>query len=164
MRVSVATGPVRWSGPGALLMWVVGRLLVAAGFLGYLAVCRPRTSAALLGVVTIWWLLVAHTTLTLLVAVLVAHGLDAWSLARPASFRRRVRLRALSWWRSVVVYRRHWRSAMVVAELAQPAPGGALRVPRLGRVRCLERVDVVQVRGLLGQRFSTWEDAGPMLV
>jgi hypothetical protein len=33
----------------------------------------------------------------------------------------------------------------------------------LGRITCTDRADLVRVRGLLGQRFSDWEDAAPML-
>ena len=165
MRVSVGAGTVRFGGLWALLLWALWRLLVGVGAVCRLAVCRPRTSAALGGLVTIGWLYVAHAALLTVAVAVVVEVLHGWWLTHPASFRRRVGLRALGWWRSVAVYRRLWARAMRVCELTvddEHVPA-RWRVPRFARLGCLDDVDVVQVRGLLGQRGQQWEDAGPML-
>jgi DNA segregation ATPase FtsK/SpoIIIE, S-DNA-T family len=163
MRVSVRTGPVRWGGPLALVGWAVGRLLVALWLLLSVAVCRPRLTAAAVGLCTAGWLLSQHLVATMVPLLVAGEALQWWSVARPASFRARVGLRALSCWRSVTLYRRLWQSAILAAELDQDGPDGDWRLPQLRRVRCLEDVDVLHVRGLLGQRGRQWEEAGPML-
>lgn len=165
MRVSVGAGPVRFGGLFALLAWIVWRLLAGVALIVWCAVCRPRTTGALGGLVTIGWLCVWHTAPTAVAVAVGSEALHAWWLAHPASFRRLVGLRALGWCRSVVVYRRLWARAMRVCELTvddEHVPA-RWRVPRFVRLRCLDTVDVVQVRGLLGQRGQQWEDAGPML-
>jgi DNA segregation ATPase FtsK/SpoIIIE, S-DNA-T family len=165
LRVSVGAGPVRFGGLWALLVWLVGWGLVGVGRVFYAAVCRPRTTGAVLGLVTVWCLFAAHPVAVTVAVFVVSEVLHGWAVLRPASFRRRVGLRALAWCRSVLVYRRLWQRAMRAADLTvddERVPP-RWRVPRLGRVRCLESVDVVQVRGLLGQRGGMWEDAGPML-
>jgi hypothetical protein len=157
VQVSVGAGPVRWYGLGALLWWLglCGLRLMGRG-LWWLAL-HPRTTAAITVSSLLLWGAVAHPITTgLLVAAVTETADAAWLCGR--------RSRLLAWWRSPWVYRRRWRAAMLVAELDRVDDvTGVRELPRLGRVRCLEGVDVVQVRGLLGQRFSQWEDAGPML-
>lgn len=152
VSVSVRTGPLRWHGLSALIGWGLGKLLI--GVLRPL-VCRPRRTLAAFGA---GWLLWEWTVPVLVVLCVAAVALELWAIVDPASFRARVGLRALAVWRRAVVYRRHWQPAMVVAELERDG-----ELPTLGRVRCLDAIDVVQVRGLLGQRFGQWEDAGGML-
>ena len=162
--VSVRTGPLRWHGLPALVGWLIGRLFVGVAALIYVAVCRPRTSGAVLGAGAVLWLWSTHPAVVVAAVAAGSVGCEVWALSSPGSWRRHGLLRALAWWRSLTVYRRLWSRAMTTAGLTldEHVPP-RWRVPRLGRVRCLEGVDVVQVRGLLGQRFSTWEDAGPML-
>jgi hypothetical protein len=164
--VSVRTGPIKWSGWWALFLWSVGWLIVGVGMLCYLAVCRPRTTGALLALAGAAWLVAAHPYLTAIGAALLVELVHLWSVSHTSSWRRHGRTRLLSWWRSVWVYRRRWRTAMQVAELDRVDRDGQLRLPRLGRwrpVRCTPTTDLVRIRGLLGQRFSDWETAGPML-
>jgi hypothetical protein len=85
------------------------------------------------------------------------------AFAAPSAFRRHVVLRVMGWARSVLVYRRLWRTAVHAAELERRGQDGEVQRPRFRRVRCGEVVDVVHVRGLIGQRFADWEGAGPML-
>jgi hypothetical protein len=162
VRVSVRTGPVRWSGPWALIGWLIARVLTGVGIGCYLAASHPRTAAALLALCGATWAVLEHPVATHLAVLAVLEALDAWALFAPRSWRRHGRPRLRAWWRSLWVYRRRWRTAMHVAELVQVV-GGEVRLPQLRRVRCTDTSDVVQVRGLLGQRFVTWEDAGPML-
>jgi S-DNA-T family DNA segregation ATPase FtsK/SpoIIIE len=163
MGVSVRTGPVRWHGTGALLGWLTGRLLVVVGVLIYVAVCRPRAAVVVAGLLAGAWLLLAHPVGVLAGVVACVHALEVWAHVHPASWRRRGVLRAVGWWRWLTVYRRLWRRAVHAAELGREDPDGRLLLPQLVRVQCLERVDVLHVRGLLGQRFGMWEDAAPML-
>jgi S-DNA-T family DNA segregation ATPase FtsK/SpoIIIE len=93
-------------------------------------------------------------------AVEVGHG---WAVLGRDSFRRIVGLRALAMWRRGWVYGRQWQPAMTVTGLDRVDAAGRQTLPRLRRVRCLDHVDVVQIRALLGQRFAEWEAAGPML-
>ncbi len=158
MRVSVGAGPLRFGGPVALVGWVLVRALHAVGRLLLLAASHPRRSGAVIGWAAGGWLLVEHTVAVLALLAVAVHAVDAWSLVSPASWRRHGRPVALGWARRAAVYGRLWRSAVTVAGLDRDG-----RLPRLGRVRSLERVDVVEVRALLGQRFAAWQDAGPML-
>jgi DNA segregation ATPase FtsK/SpoIIIE, S-DNA-T family len=163
VRVSVRTGPVRWEGALAAVGWLLGRLLVGVWRLIYVAVCRPRAALALLGVIAVGWAAAARTTETVALLGWTVASVEGWALAHRSSWRRHGSLRVLAWWRSLVVYRRSWRAAMHAAELTRADADGQLQVPRLGRVQCRDDVDVVHVRGLLGQRFGMWEEAGPML-
>lgn len=161
--MNVRTGPLRWHGLTGLAGYVAAKLVRWVLSLVWFAVCRPRGSAAVAGAGAAGWALVTHTWAALLVAALVGHACAWWWLTFPSSWRRHGLLRALAWWRAAVVYRRLWPAAMTVADLTQPGPNGTRRLPRLGRVRCLDDVDVVQVRALLGQRGGMWEEAGGML-
>jgi S-DNA-T family DNA segregation ATPase FtsK/SpoIIIE len=166
VRVSVGAGPFRVHGGVALLLWLAGRLLVGWLRLLYVAGSHLRTSVALAVASGVTWAALAHPVAAGLCAVLPAVAAQEWVLFGPGSFRRHVGLRALSWWRSVWVYRRLWADAMRAAGLEQAGPDGEVLRPALGAfrpVRCLEGVDVVRVRGLLGQRFSDWEEAAPMV-
>lgn len=156
-------GPVRFHGWKAFLYWLCAWLLYLTGRVLLWSVCRPRTTAALLGLIFAVWALVEHPVATVLVLWLLLEVLGGWSTFAPASWRRRGRPVLLARWRSLWLYRRKWRTAMQVAELDRRDRDGRLELPRLGWVRCTPTTDVVRVRGLLGQRFSEWEAAGPML-
>ena len=160
MQVSVAVGPARVYGVGALVWWVVGRLLRAVVSR---AVSRPRTTCAVFGVIFTCWAYMAHPAATLAVVWLPLEVVHWWALLGPWSWRRRGRPWLLARWRSAWVYRRRWRLAMLVCELDREDPDGVRRLPSLGRVSCTDRADLVRVRGLPGQRFSQWEEAAPML-
>lgn len=162
----MGAGPAKFYGKGALVGWAALRALRGVVRLIMWSVCRPRRTAAVIGLAVLWWALVAHpllTHVTLLVVVEVGYW---WHLLSPGSFRR-TRLPAV--WRSVWVYRRRWRTAMRVTGLARLVKidpddeEGRVEVPRLGRVTCTPTADLVRVRGLIGQRFSDWEEAAPML-
>jgi hypothetical protein len=160
MQVSVGAGPARFYGLHALLWWGLWRALVGVGRLLMVAVSRPRTTAVVAGLCFAVWALVEHplpSHVLLLVGAEVGYW---WHLLGPDSFRR-TRLPAV--WRSVWVYRRRWRKAMRVAGLSRMDEAEQLEIPRLGRVTCTATTDLVRVRGLLGQRFADWEEAGPML-
>lgn len=163
MHVSVGIGPVRVHGFAALLLWLIGRLLLIVGLLLYLAVCRPRRAVALLACCVALYAVLAHPIASLAASVVTLEVGHVWSFVSPATWRRHGRARLLAAWRSVVVYRRLWRAAMHAAELDRVDAAGERHLPRLVRVRCTDATDVVQVRGLLGQRFDDWETAGPML-
>lgn len=152
------TGPVRWAGWGALLMWAVGWLLRGGAAALVWTVCRPRVAGAALVASGVAVLVASMPVTVLLLVTVAAHVGYGWSVLDPSSFRRRVALRALGWWRSVWVYRRHWSAAMTVAELV----GRDGSLPRLVGVRCTDEHDVVRVRAVLGQRGRQWEDAAPM--
>jgi DNA segregation ATPase FtsK/SpoIIIE, S-DNA-T family len=154
--VSVRRGPFHFHGVWALAVLGVGWLL-------RLVVVGARRPRLTVGAGAGAWLLVAHTVATVAGLLLVAHGLEVWALAHPVSWRRWGRPLLLGWWRRLWLYRRLWRRAMHAAGLEQVNVDGALERPRLGRVRSLQRVDVVAVRGLLGQRFAMWEEAAPMI-
>jgi S-DNA-T family DNA segregation ATPase FtsK/SpoIIIE len=162
-RVDVRVGPVRFHGWRAFLYWLCAALIVLAVRVLLWSVCRPRTTGALLGSAALLWGVHEHPVATLLVLWLPLEVAHAWSVYAPASWRRRARPVLLARWRSLWLYRRTWRTAMQVAELDRRDRDGRLEVPRLGRVRCTATADVVQVRGLLGQRFSDYETAAPML-
>jgi hypothetical protein len=163
VRVSVGAGPVRFYGLGALLWWLLGLALVGSLRLLHLAVCRPRTSGALLALTGLGWALLAHPVVTHAAILVGVEAVDGWALLGPVSWRRYGLPRLRGWWRSPWVYRRRWRTAMHVAELDRVDVDGKVQLPRLVRVRCTGTTDVVHVRGLLGQRFSDWETAAPML-
>jgi len=163
MQVSVRVGPVQFHGWRAFLYWSCAALVVLTARLLTWSVCRPRTSGALLGSAVLLWGALEHPVATLLLLWLPLEVGHAWSVYAPLSWRRRARPALLARWRSLWLYRRTWRTAMQVAELDRRDRDGRLEVPRLGRVRCTATADVVQVRALLGQRFSDYETAGPML-
>lgn len=163
MRVSVGAGPVRLYGFGALVWWLLGLLLVGTVRVLHLAVCRPRTAAAALGLVGAVWAVLEHPVVTGLGLLAVVEAVHVWVLVAPGSWRRHGSPRARSVWRSLWVYRRRWVTAMRVAELERADADGVPQLPRLVRVRCTDTTDVVHVRGLLGQRFGEWEQAAPML-
>lgn len=163
MRVIVSRGPFHFYGVGALLLWLLARAVEAVGLVLFVAVTRPRQTAALLAVVVGAWLLVVHPAPTVAGLIAVTSGFEVWSLAHPASWRRWGRPLLLGMWRRVWLYRRLWSRAMHAAGLERIDVDGAREVPRLGRVRSRDRVDVVAVRGLLGQRFGEWEEAAGML-
>jgi DNA segregation ATPase FtsK/SpoIIIE, S-DNA-T family len=164
VRVSVGAGPFRVYGGSAVLLWAVGVLLEAITLLIVVAVSRPRTTFALAGAAGAVWLVLQHTAVVTVGAILLAEFGQAWALLAPDVFRRRVGLRLLARWRRLWVYRRQWPAAMLVADLARvDERTGRQELPRLRRVRCTGSTDQVQVRALLGQRFGMWEEAGPML-
>jgi hypothetical protein len=156
VRVSVGAGPVRFHGLWALLGWAVCRVLVGAV---RLAVCRPRSAVAVTVLSGLLWALWSHPVAAVLGVAIVVECGHAWSVLHRPSWRRT----AGAWWRSVWVYRRRWARVMRVAKLVEVDEDGRRRLPRLGRVRCTDTTDVLQVRALLGQRFTDWEDAGPMI-
>lgn len=156
-------GPVRFHGWHAFVYWLCAALVVLTVRLITSSVCRPRTTVALLVSAVLLWSALAHPVATTLVLWLPLEVAHAWSVYAPDSWRRRARPVLLARWRSLWLYRRTWRTAMRVAELDRRDSDGRLELPRLGRVRCTGTTDVVQVRGLLGQRFSEYEAAGPML-
>jgi DNA segregation ATPase FtsK/SpoIIIE, S-DNA-T family len=156
VRVSVRVGPVRFYGAGAFAWWLVGAILRVVVVALWLAASHPRTSVAAIGAGALGWLLESWTVPTAFAVWMVTESVGAVLLFAPTS---RAALRLLGWWRAVAVYRRHWQPACAVSGLV----GDDGAVPRLGRVRCTPTHDVVRVRGLLGQRFREWEEAGPML-
>jgi S-DNA-T family DNA segregation ATPase FtsK/SpoIIIE len=162
-RVDVRVGPVRFHGWRAFLYWLCAALVVLTVRLITWSVCRPRTTAALLGSAVLAWAVLEHPAATLLLLWLPLEVGHAWRVYAPDSWRRRAQPVLLARWRSLWLYRRTWRTAMQVAELDRRDRDGQLEVPRLVRVRCTATTDVVQVRGLLGQRFSEYEAAAPML-
>lgn len=163
MHVSVGVGPIRFYNVWALVLWVVGAVLRGAVLLVVAAVCRPRLTFALFGLSAVVWALLAHPVPLLLGAVLLLEMGATWALLFPASWGRRARPVLLARWRAVWLYRRKWRTAMRVGGLTRDGDSGRVEVPRLGRVTCTGRTDLVRVRGLLGQRFSEYETAAPML-
>jgi hypothetical protein len=156
LQVSVGVGPVRAYGWRALLLygWARGLWWLVLG-----AACHPRTTAVITVASLTVWAVLEHPLTSAAILSAVAELCASCAVARPAGFRRVVVLPALAVWRAGWVYRRLWADAMRAADLV--ADDG--RVPRLGRVRCGDRADVVRVRGWLGQRFGDWEAAGPML-
>lgn len=81
---------------------------------------------------------------------------------RPGTLRRVAAGPALSSWRRLWTYRRHWQPALVTAGLAL-SHGGVERLPRLGRVRSTPAVDVVRVRMLPGQTVEQWSKVAEQL-
>jgi hypothetical protein len=162
-RVDVRVGPVRFHGWRAFLWWLCAALFVLTVRVLTWSACHPRTTLALLGSAGALWLLIEHPIATLLVLWLLLGIAFAWSGYAPDSWRRYARPRLLALWRSLWLYRRTWRTAVQVAELDRRDRDGRLERPRLGRVRCTPTHDVVHVRALLGQRFSDYEAAAPML-
>jgi hypothetical protein len=155
--VSIGVGPIRFTGPGALLLWVVGWLLVGVARLIYAAASHPRTTLVVLGSAIAARFVTTHPAGSALLGAAVMVAGEVWHLLAPASFRRQVTLRTLTAARSTR-YRARWQAAMYAAELDRDG-----RLPRLARVRCLDVVDVLRVRALLGQRFADWEAAAPMV-
>ena len=119
----------------------------------------PRTSLFLAVVGGVWWALRVHPGPALLVLAAALQIFAAVALVAPSW----CRLWVLARWRTLVVYRRLWRTAMHAAELEHRDVDGVVTLPRLGWVRCTEHVDVVRVRGVLGQRGAAWEEAAGML-
>ncbi len=162
-RVDVRVGPVRFHGWRAFLWWLCAWLLYLAGRLLTWSASHPRTTVALLLSGASVWALLEHPVgllLALWAPLEVCHG---WAVYAPGSWQRRGRPALLARWRSLWLYRRTWRTAMQVAELDRRDRDGRLQLPRLVRVRCTPTTDLVHVRGLLGQRFSDYEQAAPML-
>lgn len=158
-------GPVRFYGLGALLLWLLGRLLSVLIVTVGAAITHPRTTAGVAGLGVLAWLVVEHPHELAVGVTLAALVGDVWALVSPRTFRRQVALRALAWCRSVVVYRRSWARAMRAAGLVvddERVPA-RWRVPRLSRVRCSPTHDLVRVRGLLGQTVDAWEVGAPVL-
>jgi hypothetical protein len=156
VRVIVRRGPFHFYGFGALGLWLAGlvvRLL-------WWALRRPARTGA---VAVTGWLLTQWTLATVAGVLLAAHLAMGWAVAHPPSWARWGRPVLLGGWRRVWLYRRLWRRAVHAAGLERINADGVRERPRLGRVRSLERVDVVAVRGLLGQRFDEWEAAAGML-
>lgn len=162
-RVDVRVGPVRFHGWRAFLYWLCAALVVLTVRVVTWSVCRPRTTAAIIGAAVTLWALLEHPVVTLVAVQLPVVALGSWALIDPASWRRRGRPVLLARWRSLWLYRRKWRTAMQVAELDRRDRDGRLEVPRLVGVRCTATSDLVRVRGLLGQRFTDWEAAAPMI-
>jgi hypothetical protein len=142
---------------GWVAPFVAAVMAVAAG--ARLVFAYPRTSAALFALAGGWWAVRIHPGPTLFALSTALQVFAACALVAPT----RCRLRALGWWRSLVVYRRLWRTAMHAAGLERRGADGEVQRPRYRRVRCLESVDVVHVRGLVGQRFGEWEEAAGMV-
>lgn len=154
MRVITRRGPFHFYGLSAFVLWVVTWLLRLLVAVVVAAVRHPRTTTAVLAVGGLVWAAVVHPLWTVAGVLAAAQLVDLAVAAAPGVVGRR----ALAWWRSVWVYRRQWQVAMLVTELDRDG-----RLPRLGRVQCTPAADLVRVRGLLGQRFADWEEAGPML-
>jgi S-DNA-T family DNA segregation ATPase FtsK/SpoIIIE len=154
---------VRFHGWKAFVWWLGAWLLFLTGRLLLWSASHPRTTAALLGLSAAVWALVEHPVALLVALWLPLEMVHGWVLLSPDSWRRRGRPVLLARWRSLWLYRRKWRTAMRVAELARRDEQKRLEVPRLVSVRCTATTDVVLIRGLLGQRFSEWEAAAPML-
>jgi hypothetical protein len=150
-RLRVAAGLFGWALPVAWLLLQVARLAAAA-------VRHPRAAGALCAAGVVLWLWVEHRAALVTSVVVVGAGGQVFAWWAPDPARQRARLWLLGCWRSVWLYRRRWRTAVTVAGLA---PDG--RMPRLGRVTCTPTADLLRVRGVLGQRFTDWQDGAPML-
>jgi S-DNA-T family DNA segregation ATPase FtsK/SpoIIIE len=137
--------------------------VVVAGWLAkqlgrlFITVLRSPSTLTLLTLVTIA-LDVWHTfgPLPLAVAALVvAAVLTGWRVRWPSSFDYWVHCSWRSWWRSGLIYRWRWATAMSGAALAVRRRDTEY-LPVLVRVRCTASVDRVRVRMLPGQTLDDY--------
>lgn len=90
------------------------------------------------------------------VLALVIVALVVWAVADRASFVRWVARPAVSRWRLVLVYRRHWQPVLVTAGLTKTHKGREY-LPSIKRVRSGPTADRVLVQMLKGQAPDAWE-------
>ncbi|MFI6576795.1 FtsK/SpoIIIE domain-containing protein [Nocardiopsis sp. NPDC050513] len=148
---------VRWTTPivetpGIVVLaswvWRLVRFLVTSPFR------FPVMVGSLVSSAVVWWwfgwagLAVLWSTAT--VAALV------WWRVWPDSFRVRVTLRLLAWWRHVVVYRRHWQPVLVISGLAESYQERRY-LPRIRRVVCTSWADRVRVTLVAGTSPADFE-------
>ncbi len=101
-------------------------------------------------------------TTTGLVVAGLAGLLGVWAGAHWPTFTRFVVWPVWATWRRMWVYRRHWRSAMVLTGLAVEFAEREY-IPRLGRVVCARHTDHVAVHLVSGQEPEQWERASAAL-
>ncbi|MFI6818718.1 cell division protein FtsK [Nonomuraea sp. NPDC050328] len=80
-----------------------------------------------------------------------------WAVAYPRQVLPWFGHRLLAWWRLIWIYRRHWQPVMTVSGLGRHLRGRDY-MPRLLRVTCTSRADVVTVKMLDGQAAKDWSD------
>lgn len=146
-------------------LWAVLGLWLARR-LGRLLVLIVRSPSAVFGIVlgsaaVAGWHYVSPTLPLGVLSGLIT-ALVVWRLRWPGTFEPQVSLRFRTWWRSGLVYRRRWATAMDTVGLLVERRGTDY-VPPLLRVRSTRTVDRVAVRMLPGQKVDDFANVADRL-
>jgi S-DNA-T family DNA segregation ATPase FtsK/SpoIIIE len=156
-RLQVATPwPIVWT---VTLTLLLVRLLAVVFRLVWFAVKRWRAWPVVLLPLYVMQVVREHGWWPVLIAVaLVAALLGFWYWRHRPSCLRWVLLPALSMWRRVWVYRRHWHETMTACRLVRKYDRGE-KVPELLSVKCSVATDEVVLRMPRGQNPDDWYQA-----
>lgn len=145
---------------GKALVWLVKMLTKLLWRFVVLAVCHPRTTAA----IAITTAVVTHVGWEILAAAAVAvlTAASTWKAVHPASYHATAGAVLRTWWRRWWGYRRVWvkvctRCALAIEE------GDQLHLPKLVKVATTPYWDRLTVRGQIGQELRDFRDGSERL-
>ncbi|WP_204295273.1 hypothetical protein [Actinoplanes campanulatus] len=144
-----------------ILAWLVKQLARALWQLIVVAVCHPRTSAAI-AIMSTLVLYVGWITITAVASALLLTA-GGWRLAHGDSYERFVGRWVRTWWRRWWAYRRQWITVLTRCELRVNDDSGRVHVPKLREVYSTRYWDRLVIRPAIGQELKDFRDAAERL-
>jgi S-DNA-T family DNA segregation ATPase FtsK/SpoIIIE len=145
---------------GKILAWLVKRLAQALWRLIVVAVCHPRTTAAVAIMSTmvlyVGWITIATVASVLLLAAI------AWRRLHGQSYERLVGRWVRTWWRRWWAYRRQWVKVFARCQLTIEHDG-KVHVPKLREVYTTPWWDRLVIEGQIGQEAADYRQAAERL-
>ena len=149
-------GSVLFDVIGKILVWLVKQLARLLWRLIVVAVCHPRTSAALAIMSTlvlyVGWIAIATVAGVLLVAA------STWKAAHGTSYERMVGRWVRTWWRRWWAYRRQWVTVFTRCALSVQ-DGDDVHLPSLREVYTTRYWDRLVIAPAIGQELKDFQDA-----
>lgn len=141
---------------GRILVWFIKSITRALWRLIVIAVCHPRTSAALALGATLVLQFGALRIATVTGALLLLAS--TWKAAHRASFEATLGGWARTWWRRWYAYRRTWLAVCTRCDLAV-VDGDETYVPKISKVTTTAYWDHILVTPQVGQALPNYQDA-----
>ncbi|WP_433308090.1 hypothetical protein ACQP2F_46495 (plasmid) [Actinoplanes sp. CA-030573] len=145
---------------GKALVWLAKMLTKLLWRFLVIAVCHPRTTAA----IAITTAIVTHVGWEVLAtaAVVVITAASTWRAAHPASYNASAGMLLRTWWRRWWAYRRVWVKVCTRCALAIEENDKVL-LPKLVKVATTPYWDRLTVRGQIGQELRDFRDVSERL-
>ncbi|MEV4278686.1 hypothetical protein [Actinoplanes xinjiangensis] len=141
---------------GKILWWLVTQLTRLLWRLLVLAVCHPRTTAAL-AIMSTLVLYVGWVAIVTVAGVLLVSA-STWRAAHEASYERVIGRWVRTWWRRWWAYRRQWITVFTRCQLGVQ-DGDDVHLPKLREVYTTRYWDRLIIKPAVGQELRDFEDA-----